>query len=148
MYADQGSAGKDPSNLLGTYSWGIQLSLPVFDGFRREARLDEQRWATRELDARRRDAATRTAADVRSALVALRAAGDQLDAASERFTLAEQELGIARERFAAGIAGNADVVIASLALNAARTQLTDARTTLLSARVALARAQGTVTDLP
>ena len=62
--------------------------------------------------------------------------------------MAEQELEQARDRFRTGLSGNADVVVASLGLNAARTQLIDARAAQLFARVTLARAQGTVTDFP
>ncbi len=148
LYADQGSTGKATDHLLSTYSWGIQLSVPVFDGFRRDARIDEQRFVGRELEARHRDLLDRTIAEVRTALVEVRAAAELLDAATERFTLAEQEVALARDRFAAGVADNGDVVVASIALNAARTQLIDARAAAGAARVSLGRAEGTLTDLP
>ena len=53
----------------------------------------------------------------------------------------------ARERFRAGVAGNADVVTASQSLNNARTSVIDALTAFQAARVSLARAQGTVSQL-
>ena len=148
LFADQGLNGKATEHLLNTYTWGIQLSVPVFDGFRRQGRMDEQRSAIRELDVKRRDLADQAAADVRSALLDVRASTELLSASEERFGFAEQELEQARDRFRAGVSGNADVITASLALNAARTQTIDARAALQTARVALARAQGTVTDLP
>ncbi|MBI3569170.1 MAG: TolC family protein [Gemmatimonadetes bacterium] len=148
LFADQGSTGKATQHLLSTYNWGIELSVPVFDGFRRDGRMDEQRAALRELDVRRRDLAQQAAADVRAALLDLDAAREQLAAADERFTLAEQELAQARDRFRAGVSGNADAITASLALNAARAQVVDARAALQAARVSLGRAQGTVTELP
>ena len=148
LFADQGMNGKSTQHLLNTYTWGIQLSVPVFDGFRREGRMDEQRAVMRELDVKRRDLVQQAAADVRSALVELRASTELLSASDERFGFAEQELSQARDRFRAGVSGNADVITASLTLNAARTQLIDARAALQAARVALARAQGTVTDIP
>jgi outer membrane protein TolC len=120
----------------------------VFDGFRREGRLDEQRSAVRELDVRRRDLAQQAAIEVRGALLDLASAREQLAASAERLALAEQELAESRDRFTAGVAGNADVITASLGLNAARTQMVDARASFQSSRVALARAQGIVTDLP
>lgn len=148
LIADQGFNGKATAHLLSTYQWGIQLSIPVFDGFRREGRLDEQRSAIRELDVRRRDLIQQAAADVRGALLDVRAYSELLAASEERFGFAEQELTQARDRFRAGVSGNADVITASLTLNAARTQTIDARAALQAARVALARAQGTVTELP
>ena len=74
-------------------------------------------------------------------------AREQVDAARERQRLAEQEVEQARDRFRAGVAGNADVITASLTLNTARTSLVDALTSFQSARVSLARAEGTVRQL-
>jgi outer membrane protein len=85
---------------------------------------------------------------VRGALLDLRAAREQTEAAGERLHLAEQEVAQARDRFRAGVSGNADVITASLSLNAARTAYVDALAAAQSARVALARAQGVVTELP
>ena len=54
----------------------------------------------------------------------------------------------ARERFRAGVAGDADVITASLDLNGARTLEVDALANYQAARVALALATGSVTELP
>ena len=148
LYADEGTTGKSTAHLLNTYSWGLMVSFPMFDGFRREGRLDEQRSALRELDVRRRDLAQQAAIEVSGALLDLASAREQLAASAERVTLAEQEVAQARDRFSAGVSGNADAITASLGLNAARTQLVDALAALQSSRVALARAQGIVTELP
>jgi outer membrane protein TolC len=147
-FADQGTVGKNTSHLLNTYDYGVQVSLPIFDGFRREGRIEEQKAATSELEVRRRDLEAQAAVEVRSALLDLQSAGEQVAAADERVRLAEQELSQARERFRAGVAGNADVITASLSLNGARTASVDARTAYQSARVSLARAQGSITELP
>ncbi len=148
LFADQGITGKATQHMLSTYSWGIMLSVPVFDGFRRDGRMDEQRAALKELDVRHRDLTQQAATDVRAALLDIQTAREQLGAAQERVGLAEQELAQARDRFRAGVSGNADAISASLTLNAARTQVVDARASLQAARVALGRSQGTVTELP
>lgn len=148
LFADQGGNGKGINHLLSTYTWGIQLSVPVFDGFRREGRVDEQRATMKELDVRRSDLQQQTIAEIRTAVLDVRAATELLDASAERVGFADQELTQARDRFRAGVSGNADVITASMTLNSARTQLIDARAALQSARVALARAQGTITELP
>jgi outer membrane protein TolC len=147
VVADQGVIGKNASHLLNTYTWGVQLSLPIFDGFRREGRVQEQQAVAGELDVRRRDLAAQAAIEVRGALLDIGAGRELVAAAQERLRFATQELAQARERFQAGVAGNADVITASLSLNAARTQLVDALAALQGARVSLARAQGHVTDL-
>jgi outer membrane protein TolC len=147
VFGDDGVIGKDATRLLPTYTYGIQLSLPVFDGFRREGRIQEQEATARELDVRHRDLEQQAALDVRGALLDLTAARDQVTATRERLRLAEQEVEQARERFRAGVAGNADVVTASITLNAARSQYVDALTALQQARVSVARAEGAVTQL-
>ncbi|MDQ8164822.1 MAG: TolC family protein, partial [Gemmatimonadota bacterium] len=147
-FADDGAAGRSTNHLLNTWSWGIQVGVPIFDGFRREARLAEQRSVTREIDLRRRELAAQAETDVRAAILDIGSAAEQLLAARERERLATQEVAQARDRFSAGVSGNADVIVASQNLNAARTFLIESESALLAARVHLARAQGTVTDLP
>ena len=148
LFADQGATGRLTERLLGTYTWGVELSVPLFDGFRREGRVDEQRSSLKEIDVRRRDLAQQATIEVRGALLDLAASREALGAAEERLILAEQELSQSRDRFKAGVAGNADVITASLGLNAARTLMVDARAAFHSARVALARSQGATTELP
>ena len=96
---------------------------------------------------RQRDLRQQVAVEVRSALLDLESARQQVDASLERLRLSEQEVAQARQRFSAGVAGNADVITAQLSLNAARTSLIDVQTSYQNARVALARAEGSVTTL-
>lgn len=147
-FGDDGTIGKTGSSrLLPTYTYGVQLSLPIFDGFRREGRIQEQEAATREIDVRRRDLEQQASIDVRSALLDLSSAHEAVNVSNERLRLAEQEVAQARERFRAGVAGNLDVVNAAFTLNAARSQYVDVLTALQQARVSLARAEGAVTQL-
>lgn len=146
-FGDQGPIAGDGTSYLRTYNWGVQLTVPIFNGFRNEARVEEQAAARHELEIHRRDLARQVGLDVRGAQDDLAAAREQLDAANERVALAEQELTQARDRFRAGVAGNADVVTASLGLNAARTLVIDALTAWHVARITLARAQGDARSL-
>jgi outer membrane protein len=145
--ADYGVSQRNGRSYLPTYDLGVLLSVPIFDGFRREGRVEEQASTARELDNRARDLRTQVEADVRTALLNLASSAEAVAAARERLTLAEQEVAQARERFQAGVSGNADVITASLTLNAARTQLVDALTSYQASRVALARAQGSISTL-
>ncbi|MGH7603004.1 MAG: TolC family protein [Gemmatimonadaceae bacterium] len=147
LVADDGAIGKSGERLLNTYTWGLQVNVPIFDGFRREGRIQEQRSMVSEAEIRQRDIQQQAQADVHGAVLDLAAAREQLSAASERLRLAEQELAQARDRFNAGVAGNADVVNASLALTGSRTLVNDAETAYQLARVSLARATGSVTKL-
>ena len=145
---DQGQLGKSWAHFLPTYTWGVQLSVGLFDGFRRDGRVQEQIAGTRETEARLRDLRAQSALDVRTALLDLAATREQLDAVRERLSLAEQEVAQAQERFRAGVAGNGDVISALLSLNQARTLRNDALAAYQGARVGLARAMGAVQELP
>lgn len=135
------------NHLLNTYTYGVQLSWSLYDGKRRSAEEQEQEAAARDIEARRRDLQQQVAVDVRVAILDMASARELVDAARERQRLAETEVQQARDRFRAGVAGNADVITASLTLNDARTSVVDALTAYQSARVSLARAEGTVTQL-
>ena len=147
VVADQGVIGKTAAHLLATYTYGIQLSVPVFDGSRRAGRVEEQSALAREIEVRERDLRAQIAVEVRGAILDLSSAREQVDAVRERVRLSEQEVTQARDRFSAGVAGNADVISASLSLSAARTSLVEAETAYQASRVALARAEGTITSL-
>lgn len=146
-FGDNGVIGGTVNRMLPTYDYGIQLSLPIFDGFRREGRIEEQQAMAREIAVRQRDLEQQAAVDVRGALLDLASAREQVSASKERLRLAQQEVSQARDRFSAGVASNADVVTASLTLNTARSEYVDALTSLQSARVSLARSEGAVTQL-
>jgi outer membrane protein len=147
VFGDEGLSQRNGRSYLPTYDWGIQLSLPIFDGFHREGRVAEQVSAARDLEIRARDLRSQVEADVRSATLNLRSSAEAVVASRERLSLAEQEVAQARDRFQAGVSGNADVITASITLNTARTQLVDALTSYQASRVALARAQGSIATL-
>jgi len=46
---------------------GPQVTLPIFDGFKREARVQEQQSVVKEAEIRRRDLEQQAQADVRGA---------------------------------------------------------------------------------
>ena len=148
VFGDDGVTSNGYSHLFPTYTYGVQFSLPVFTGFRTQARVQESSAAVKEADARLRDLELQVVTDVRGALLDLTSGQEQLAAARERLALGEQELAQARERFRAGVAGNADVITAQLSLDGARSNYIDALASLAMARVALARAQGRLLELP
>jgi outer membrane protein len=145
--ADNGFIGKDPTRLLNTWTYALRVSVPVFEGMRRQARQSEQSLSEQELQVRRADLLAQVGVDVRSSLLDASAAEEGVAAARERLRLAEQEVAQSRDRFRAGVSGNLDVTSALLTLSNARTQLVDALASRHLARVSIARAQGTVASL-
>lgn len=145
---DEGYYGKGFNHMLRTYTWNVRLSVPVFDGFQRSARISEEQSRVRELDYRLEDMRAEVAYQVRQALLGLSAALEVSGAVDERLRLAIQEEAQEEERLRAGVAGTADVVRSAQRLNEARTAHLDALTGVYGARIALAAAMGRVTDLP
>ncbi|MEO7218123.1 MAG: TolC family protein [Gemmatimonadaceae bacterium] len=148
VIGNDGVNGLSVHHMLNTYEYGVQVSVPIFDGFRRSGRMEEQRGVVKEAEVQQHEIEQQAAADVSTAILDLRAASQQVEATGEQLRLADQEVSQARERFRAGVAGNADVITALLQLTTARTAVIDAQTNFQTARIALARAQGIVTTLP
>jgi outer membrane protein TolC len=147
LFGNDGETGLGLNHLLNTYTYGVQLNWNVFAGGRREGQTQEQEAVARDIELRRRDLRQQVAVDVRGAFLDIASAREQVDAARDRQSLAEQEVAQASDRITAGVAGNDDVVTALATLNAARTGLIDALAAYQTALVSLARAEGTVSQL-
>ncbi|MFI5371047.1 MAG: TolC family protein [Candidatus Eisenbacteria bacterium] len=145
--ADWGWSGEHFDNSQWTRDYQVAYSIPIFDGLRRESRIDEQAAVVRESDVRLRDLHDQVSAEVEQARIGLDAAIEQFDVAIERLHLSEQELAEARDRFVNGVAGNLDVIQAQSNLVRARDAEVDTRYFIAVARVALARATGVARDL-
>lgn len=144
----EGYYGRGFDGMLHTYAWTFKLSVPVFDGFQRSARIQEEEARARELAYRLQDLEADVTFQVRQALLNVHAAEEQVVATGERLRLAELEVAQEEERLQAGVVGTADLVRAALRLNEARTADLNTRAAVLLARVALASAMGSVTELP
>src|SRR2546421_9537 len=107
--ADYGVNGRTVPGAIATRDLTLQVSVPILDGFRREARLAEQNAVVRESQVRERDLRQQIAADVDGALLDLHSAAAQQGVAAERLRLAAQELSQSRERLKAGGAGHIEV---------------------------------------
>jgi outer membrane protein TolC len=145
--ADYGVNGLTPGSSIATRQVGVQVTIPILDGFRREGRAAEQEAVVRETEVRARDLRQQIVADVDGALLDLASAEAQQAIAAERLNLANDELAQARERFKAGVAGNIEVIDAQSSLLRARDTDIDARSAAAMARVALARAAGVARTL-
>jgi len=140
--ADYGLNGMTVPSALSTRQVALEVTIPILDGFRREARLSEQDAVVRESEVRERDLRQQITADVDAALLDLRSAEAQQLIAADQLRLAEDELSQSRQRFKAGVAGNIEVIDAQSNLIRARDTDIDARFAAASARVALAGAAG------
>jgi outer membrane protein TolC len=147
LEGDVGYNGLTVAGAIGTGQIAVAVSIPILDGFRREGRLAEQSAIAHVSEVREHDLRQEIAADVEGALLDLHSVEAQQAIAAERLRLAEDELAQARERFAAGVAGNIEVINAQASLLQARDADIDARFGAAIARVALASAVGVAQTL-
>jgi len=138
----QSSGGNGLNDLAGTWNIGVSASWSLFDGFRRERRVDEQQLRLDGERLRLHDLESQIEADVRQAALDIASARDQLGLANDQVRLAEEELSEARERFAAGVAGSIETTNAQAELATARDVLIQARLAAGVAQINAARALG------
>ena len=140
--ADYGDIGLSPSNSFGTFSVSGAVVIPIFQGGKSRGRLLE---ADADLRGRRAEAEDQKAAiyyEIRTAFLDLQATTQQLEVATKGRDLAAQQLTQARDRFAAGVGNNIEVVQAQDAVATANEQYITAQYGLALARGALVRTVG------
>jgi len=141
--ADYGVLGQTLSESHATFRVAANVRVPIFDAGKSTARRIETDAELKRRQAELEDTRGRVEYDVRTSLLDLRAAGQQVEAAQTNVTLAGQELEQARDRFAAGVAGNLEVTQAQQSVAIATESYIDALYSHNLAKAALARAVGT-----
>jgi outer membrane protein TolC len=144
--ADYGGIGGTPSAALATYSYGVSVRLPIFDGGRREAHRSESLSQYRQEQTRGRDLQDQVDLEVRLAFDSINSAAAQVLAAQEGVGLSENELAQARRRYQAGVANSIEVTDAQTRLDRARDNLIAALYNYNLARIDLATATGNIRE--
>jgi outer membrane protein TolC len=144
--ADYGAIGTDVASSRATYTLGVSLRVPVFDGGNRAARREESFSQYRQEQIRTKDVGQQIELQVRTALESLRSAAAEVDASREGLSLAENELAQARRRYDSGVATSVEVTDAQTRLQRARDNQVIALYDYNVARLDLATATGTIGD--
>jgi outer membrane protein len=139
--------GRHTSDLSGTYSVQLLLTVPILDGFRRQTRAKEEAARVEIQEIRERDLGNQVETEARQAMLDLASARQQVSIADTRLRLAEQELAQAQERFEAGVAGSVETTNAQGSVASARDALIQARVSYGSARVSAYQALGAIDQL-
>jgi outer membrane protein TolC len=142
LNADVGAIGLTASDARNTFTILGAVNVPVFNGNQTHGRLLQ---ADADLRARQSEAADLKASiyyEVQTAFLDLQATAEQLRVATTARDLAAQQLTQARDRFAAGIASNLEVVQAQEAVALADEQFIAAQYGYDLARGALVRGVG------
>jgi len=121
--ADYGDTGVSPFRSNGTYHLAGSLNIPIFAGRRAHADVLEAEAMLRQNQHRVDDLRGEIDKDVRTAMLDLSAANDQVQVARSSLALAQQTLTQAQDRFAAGVADNLEVIQAQEALASANENL-------------------------
>lgn len=125
---------------------GAALSLPVFSGGLLKGRREEALSRARESSARLADVRQQVELDVRTSLERLSESAAEERASAQSLSLAERELAMAQDRYAAGTGSSVEVVEAQAELARARSAQVGALARYQAARVDLAAATGRASE--
>jgi len=140
--ADYGDIGVNPGNSHGTVDVAGTLKIPIFDGgqthgdaLRAQATLKQNQQQLENIKAQ-------IDQDVRDALLDLQSAAQQVQVARSNTDLANQTLAQAKDRFAAGVTNNIEVVQAQQSVTSASESYISSLFNYNYAKISLARAVG------
>jgi len=115
-YAYVGNSG---TTTLPTYTYQGSVNLPLFTGGRIRAEVVRADLEIRKLEQQRADLRNQIALDVKTALLNLQSARNEVQVANLGVELSKEEVDQARDRFKAGVANNIEVIQAQDSLSRA-----------------------------
>jgi outer membrane protein TolC len=140
--ADYGALGLSPRDAHDTWAIVGAVEVPIFNGGRTHGRRLEAEATLRQRRAEAEDLRAEVYYDVRSAFLDLQATSEQLQVATRARDLAQQQLTQARDRFAAGVTNNIEIVQAQQAVAESSEQYISALYGYNVAKALLARGLG------
>lgn len=144
--ANYGTIGTGLVGNQPTYTYGVSLRVPVFDGGRRDYRRQESLSQYRQEQTRMRDLEQQVELDVRLAFDSVHAAESEVKTAEDGLQLARQELAQAQRRYQAGVGNGIEVTDAQNRLARAEDNQIAALYDYNVARIDLATATGRIRE--
>jgi outer membrane protein TolC len=149
LTADYGVLGTSPVSNHGVYSVVGSLNVPVYQGGRVKADVEQAQATLHQRQAELADQRGHVEQDVRTALIELETAIGEVRLAENNRGYATETLREARDRFSAGVTTTVEVVQAQEQVASAESDYISALFAFDLARISLARAMGEAeTDLP
>jgi outer membrane protein TolC len=139
---DYGDTGLNPGNSHGTLDAAAALNIPIFQGGKVHGDVLQAEAALRQSRELLDNLRAQIDQDVRNALLDLQSAADQVEVARSSVDLASQTLQQARDRFAAGVTDNIEVVQAQQSIASANESLISSLYAYNVSKVELGRAIG------
>ena len=140
--ANYGAVGVNPGSSHGTFQVAGTLNIPIFSGGKAHADALQAEANLRQYNSQLDDLRGKIDYEVRSALLDLQSAAQQVEVARSTLDLASQTLDQARDRFAAGVVDNLEVVQAQESVAAANESYISSLYAHNLAKVELAHAIG------
>lgn len=134
--------GTYPRNVIPTYTYTSDLSVPLFTGGRIHAQIARADLDIRKLEQQQADLRNQIALDVKTALLNLQSARNEVQVANLGVQLSKEEVDQARDRFKAGVANNIEVIQAQDSLSRANDNQIAALYRFNQARADFARSIG------
>jgi outer membrane protein TolC len=139
---DYGAAGINVGQSHGVFDAGATLAIPIFAGGKAHADVLQAEATLRQSRQQLTSLRAQIDYEVRTALLDMNAAADQVQVARTSLDLANQTLDQARDRFTAGVADNLEVVQAQESVASANENYISSLYSHNLAKITLARAIG------
>ncbi len=139
---DYGLLGGTFTNLENTYTFAGALRIPIFQGGKVKADVDQAEADLHQAQMALEDLHNRVELEVRSALLDVRTSDDQVTVAQSSIGLAAEQLKQAQDRYAAGVSGSLEVVQSQESVATANETYIQALYLNNVAKLTLARALG------
>src|SRR5271157_5498264 len=134
--------GTSSTNGIPTYQYQASVNMPLFTGGRIHAEIVKADLELQKIDQQKADLRNQIALDVKTALLNLQSARNEVQVANLGVQLAKEEVDQARDRFKAGVANNIEVISAQDSLSRANDNQIAALYRFNQARADFARAVG------
>jgi outer membrane protein TolC len=137
-----GDVGVNPGNSHGVFQAAATLNIPIFSGGKTHGEVLQAEAFLRQSRQQLENLRGQIDYEVRTALLDLQSASEQVEVARSSVDLANQTLAQGRDRFSAGVADNLEVIQAQEAVASANENYISSLYAHNVAKVALARAIG------
>ncbi|HEY4901795.1 MAG TPA: TolC family protein [Terriglobales bacterium] len=137
-----GVLGYTPDSMAPNYTAAATLNIPIFQGGRVQADIQETEAVLKERQAQAENLKARIEQEVEVSILDLKAAAQQVEVARTGLDLAQQVVAQSQDRFAAGVTNNVEVIQAQQQLASANDQFIASLFGHNIAKVLLARSIG------
>jgi outer membrane protein TolC len=146
LAGDYGVIGTNPAQSHGTFSVTGTLRVPLWQGGRAEGDIEQANASLNQRRAELDDLKRQIEAEVRNAYLDLEAASSQVEVSSRNVQVTQETLELTKQRFAAGISNNVEVVQAQESRAMADLDYINSLFAHNLAKLSLARATGSAAE--